>query len=215
MSPRKLRLLLVLIGLYLCQLAYLAVVGLPTGMWDLRYTQAEHQLEKKPPFSEATVDRFREAARQAEKLIPEDGRLARTYHDLGTLLWIAGRTNEGRVYLHRSLNVFERVDGRQATWVGIVCERLGEVDLRRGRIAEATERLQRAEGILVRTLGCLDPIALRAATMVAVQTRDRDKARLVMENYRMAQIPPDPLMRLQLEQLGGGSTVVQPAPLNN
>jgi hypothetical protein len=210
MSLSKLRLALLLGGLYLFQLAYLAVVGLPTGMWDLAYTRAEHKMEKTPPFSPATVERFRRAAQEAETLVPEDGRLARTYHDLGTLLWITGNPHEGRVYLHRALRIFEQTDGRQATWVGIVCERLGEVELRRGHNLEALEWLQRAEGILVRTLGGLDPIALRGGALLAVHTRSPEKARQVMENYRLAAIPVDPVMRLQLEQIGGSSILPPP-----
>lgn len=199
----KLRLALLLGGLYLCQWAYLAVVGLPSGMWDLYYTQAEHRLEKSGQFTQASVERFRRAAREAEKLEPEDGRLGRTYHDLGLLLWITGSGNEARVYLQRSLEIFQRVDGRQSTWVGIVLSRLGEVELRRGHNQQGLEHLQRAEAILVRTLGNLDPMALRAGTLLAVQTRDQEKGRRIMNAYRMAVTPPDPITRLQLEQLVG------------
>lgn len=187
----------------MCQWAYLAVVGLPSGLWDLSYTTAEHRLEKKPPFTPASVDRFREAARVAEWLEPEDGRLARTYHDLGVLLWLTGSWNESRVYLQRSLDIFQRVDGRQSTWVGIVSGRLGQIELDRGRSQSGLELLQRAEAILVRTLGNLDPMALRYGTLLAVRTSDREKGRQLLNRYRVASTPPDPLTRLQLEQLVG------------
>ena len=181
-------------------------MGLPTGLWDLQDTKAEHQLGK-PPFSPRSVEQFRAAAAQAEALAPEDGRLARTYHDLGTLLWLTGRSLEANVYLQRSLEIFERVDGRHSTWVGIVSLRMAEIDLGRGRNPQAMDRLQRAEGILVRTLGSLDPMALRASALMAVHSHDQDKARLVMDSYARAKISPDAILRLQLEQLGGRSTL--------
>lgn len=206
MNLKRIRLGLVLGGLYLSQWAYLATVGLPTGLWDLSYTQAEHKLETRPPYSQATIERFRQAARKAEELVPEDGRLARTYHDLGTLLWFTGQTQEARLYLHRSLEIFSRVDGPRSTWVGVVSERLGEIEMLRGHSSKALELLQRAELILVRTLGRFDPMALRASTQLALRTRDSAKARQVLENYKMTSIQLDPFTKLQLEQLAALST---------
>lgn len=201
MPAKKLRIALVLIGLWLCQWAYLAVVGLPSGLWDLSYTHAEKSLGPRPPYPPTSVDAFRQAAVRAEQLTPEDGRLARTYHDLGTLLWFMGRNQEARVYLTRALRIFEEVDGSYSTWVGITRGRLGEMQLRAGQIDQANVNLQRAEGILVRTVGRLDPMSLRVASLVAVQTRDRARAKDVLDGYQLANLVPDPLLRPQLEQL--------------
>ena len=196
-----LRVFLVLFGLWLCQWAYLAVVGLPSGLWDMSYTHAEKSLAPRPPYSDASVDAFREAARQAEQLTPEDGRLGRSYHDLGVLLWFRGQNNEARVYLNRSLRIFQRVDGTRATWVGIVSARLGEMEIRAGKYNEGILDLQRADAILVRTVGRLDPLALRVASLVASQNRDRARAKEVLDGYQLAGLPPDPILRMQLEQL--------------
>jgi len=212
MNLKRIRVGLILGGLYLSQWAYLAVVGLPTGLWDLSYTQAEHKLEKRPPYSSATVERFRQAARKAEELVPEDGRLARTYHDLGTLLWFTGQIQEARVYLHRSLEIFSRVDGPRSTWVGVVSERLGEIEMLRGHTSQALELLQRAELILLRSLGRFDPIVIRAAAMVALHTRDSVKARQVLETYKMTSLQVDPFHRMQLEQVAGLSRAPGGAP---
>ncbi|MBX3166296.1 MAG: tetratricopeptide repeat protein [Candidatus Eremiobacteraeota bacterium] len=197
----RLRLFLVLFGLWLCQWAYLAVVGLPSGLWDISYTHAEKSLGPRPPYPPASLDAYREAARRAEQLTPEDGRLGRTYHDLGTLLWFMGRNNEARLYLTRALRIFERVDGTRSTWVGITRARLGEMDLRSGKLGEAVFNLQRADAILVRTVGRLDPVALRVASLVASQTHDRARAKEVLDAYQLAGVMPDPLLRMQLEQL--------------
>lgn len=197
----RLRFFLVLLGLWLCQWAYLAVVGLPSGLWDISYTHAEKTLGPRPPYSVASIEAFRAAARRAEQLTPEDGRLARTYHDLGTLLWFLGRNNEARVYLTRAWKIFERVDGSQATWVGITRARLGEMEMRSGKLAEAVLHLQRADAILVRTVGRLDPLALRVASLVASQSRDRARAKEVLDGYQLAGVMPDPILRMQLEQL--------------
>lgn len=197
----KLRLFLVLFGLWLCQWAYLAVVGLPSGLWDIRYTHAEKTLGPRPPYRPESLEAFRQAAAQAEQLTPEDGRLARTYHDLGTLLWFMGRNTEGRLYLTRSQRIFEKVDGFQSNWVGITSARLGELDLRSGRLSEAMFNLQRADAILVRTVGRLDPLALRVASLVASQNHDRARAKEVLDGYQLAGVIPDPILRMQLEQL--------------
>lgn len=197
----KLRLFLVLFGLWLAQWAYLAVVGLPSGLWDISYTHAEKTLGPRPPYRAESLEAFRQAASRAEQLTPEDGRLARTYHDLGTLLWFMGRNTEGRLYLTRALQIFERVDGAQANWVGITSARLGEMDLRSGRLSEAMLNLQRADAILVRTVGRLDPLALRVASLVAAQNHDRARAKEVLDGYQLAGVIPDPILRMQLEQL--------------
>jgi hypothetical protein len=197
----KLRLFLVVLGLWLCQWAYLAVVGLPSGLWDISYTHAEKSLGPRPPYPPASLDAFREAARRAEQLTPEDGRLGRTYHDLGTLLWFMGRTQEARVYLTRALRIFERVDGMQANWVGITCARLGEMEMRSGRLSQAVVYLQRADAILVRTVGRLDPLALRVASLVASQNHDRARAKEVLDGYQLSGNLPDPILRIQLEQM--------------
>jgi hypothetical protein len=195
------RLGLVLLGLWLCQWAYLAVIGLPSGLWDMSYTRAEKSLAPHFPYSLESLAAFREAARQAEGLSPEDGRLARTYHDLGTLLWFMGQNNEARLYLTRSMQIFERVDGPQSTWAGITRGRLGELQLRAGQLTEALRNLQRADAILVRTVGRLDPMALRIGSLLAMGAHDRDKAKAVLESYQLAGIPPDPVVRMQLEQI--------------
>ena len=197
----RLRFFLVLLGLWLCQWAYLAVVGLPSGLWDMSYTHAEKSLGPRAPYSDASLEAFREAARQAEQLTPEDGRLARTYHDLGVLLWFRGQNNEARVYLNRSLRIFERVDGTRATWVGIVSARLGEMEVRSGKFTEGVLDLQRADAILVRTVGRLDPLALRVASLMASQNHDRARAKEVLDGYQLAGLLPDPILRMQLEQL--------------
>ncbi len=197
----RLRFFLVLLGLWLCQWAYLAVVGLPSGLWDRSYTHAEKSLGPRAPYSDASLEAFREAARQAEQLTPEDGRLARTYHDLGVLLWFRGQNNEARVYLNRSLRIFERVDGTRSTWVGIVSARLGEMEIRSGKFTEGVLDLQRADAILVRTVGRLDPLALRVASLMASQNHDRARAKEVLDGYQLAGLLPDPILRMQLEQL--------------
>ncbi|MBN9414736.1 MAG: tetratricopeptide repeat protein [Candidatus Eremiobacteraeota bacterium] len=197
----KRRLFLVLLGLWLCQWAYLAVVGLPSGLWDISYTHAEKTLGPRAPYRPESLEAFRQAAAQAEQLSPEDGRLARTYHDLGTLLWFMGRNVEGRLYLTRAQRIFERVDGAQSNWVGITSARLGEMDLRSGRLSEAMMNLQRADAILVRTVGRLDPLALRVASLVASQSHDRARAKEVLDRYQLAGVIPDPILRMQLEQL--------------
>lgn len=197
----RLRLFLVLFGLWLCQWAYLAVVGLPSGLWDISYTHAEKSLGPRPPYPPASLEAYREAARRAEQLVPEDGRLGRTYHDLGTLLWFTGRNNEARVYLTRALRIFERVDGTCSNWAGITRARLGEMDLRSGKLGEAIFNLQRADAILVRTVGRLDPLALRVASLVASQNHDRARAKDVLDAYQLAGLMPDPLLRIELEQL--------------
>lgn len=197
----RLRIFLVLLGLWLCQWAYLAVVGLPSGLWDISYTHAEKSLGNRVPYPPSSVEAFREAARRAEQLTPEDGRLARTYHDLGTLLWFLGRNNEARVYLTRALRIFEKVDGTQATWVGITRARLGEMQMRSGNLTEGVMNLQRADAILVRTVGRLDPLALRVASLVASQSRDQARAKEVLDGYQLAGVMPDPILRMQLEQL--------------
>lgn len=201
MPPKRSRLLLILVGLYLIQWAYLASVGGASGYWDLRYTTAEKALEKAPPFSPASLQRFREAVVLAERLEPVDGRLARCYHDLGTLLWLSGQPREACVYLGRSREIFSEVDGPESTWVGIVEERLGEIAFFRGHPGEGMERLRRAEGILVRTLGSLDLVTLRVSALVAIHSRDATKAGQVLRDYQMAQVMLDPLNRFQLEQM--------------
>lgn len=197
----KWRLGLLLGGLYLLQWVYLAVVGWPTGMWDLAYTRAENRLEKRQPYSQASVARFREAARKGEALVPEDGRLARTYHDLGTLLLITGRPNEARVYLHRALALFEKVDGPNSTWTGITCWRLADAASQRGRAQEGTELLRRADAILLRTLGNLHPNRIRVATALVFRTRDREQARQLLTWSKTGEAELDPMTRLGLEQI--------------
>lgn len=199
--PAKKRLALVVFGLWLCQWAYLAVIGLPSGLWDLSYTHAEKSLAPRFPYSPESLAAFREAARQAEQLTPEDGRLGRTYHDLGTLLWFMGQNTEARLYLTRSMQIFERVDGPQSTWAAVTRGRLGELQLRMGRLPEALQNLQRADAILLRTVGRLDPMALRIGSLLAIQAHDRFKAKAVLDSYQLAGIPPDAVVRIQLEQL--------------
>lgn len=192
---------LLLGGLYLFQWVYLAVVGWPAGMWDLAYTQAENRIEKRQPYSEETVARFRNAARHAASLVPEDGRVARTYHDLGTLLMITGRVNEARVYLVRALRLFERVDGPDSTWVGITCWRLADAELQRHRVAESAAYLRRADAILLRTLGSLNPNRVRVATAFALRTLDRKRARELLTWHRLGDVDLDPMSKLGLEQI--------------
>ncbi|MBS2040153.1 tetratricopeptide repeat protein [bacterium] len=195
------RLAAVIFALWLCQWGYLAAVGLPSGLWDITYTHAEKSLGKSFPYPPESLLAFRQAASQAEGLYPEDGRLARSYHDLGTLLFFMGQYPEARLYLTRALDIFERVDGTQSTWAGITHGRLGELQLRTGKLSEAVQNLQRADAILVRTVGRLDPMALRVGFLLALQVRDREKAKFVLESYRLAGVFPDPVVRTQLEQL--------------
>jgi tetratricopeptide (TPR) repeat protein len=198
---RKWRWGLLLGGLYLFQWVYLAVVGWPAGIWDLAYTQAENRLEKKHPYSQASVARFRNAAHHAEKLVPEDGRVARTYHDLGTLLMITGRVNEARVYLTRALRLFERVDGEEATWVGITCWRLADAELQRGRVEQSLNYLRRADAILLRTLGKFSPNRVRVATACALRLRDPKRAQELLTWHRLGDVELDPITKLALEQI--------------
>ncbi|MFN8607397.1 MAG: tetratricopeptide repeat protein [Vulcanimicrobiota bacterium] len=200
--PAKRRwLALALFALWLGQWAYLALVGLPSGLWDVNYTHAEKKLGKRFPYPPESLDGFRQAARLAEQLDPEDGRLGRSYHDLGALLYFMGQNNEARLYLTRSLQIFERVDGPQSTWAGIARGRLGELQMRTGKSSEALANLQRADAILLRTVGRLDPMALRIGFLLALQAHDREKAKFVLESYRLAGVVPDAAVRLQLEQM--------------
>jgi len=187
--------------LYLGQWAYLGLVGLPSGLWDLQYTHAEKSLEKSPPYSKKSIERFRKAAALAELLPEEDGRLARTYHDFGVLLWLTGRPNEARVYIWRSAEIFERVDGPEATWTGVLCERKAELELLRGRKHKALPLLRRAEAILLRTQGNFDPMALRTMSLLAVHLKDPERAERALLWSRSSRLPLDALTRLQLQKL--------------
>jgi hypothetical protein len=183
------------------QWAYLGLVGLPSGLWDMHYTTAEKSLEKKPPYSPKSIERYRKAARLGELLPEEDGRLARTYHDLGVLLWLTGRPNEARVYIWRAAEIFERVDGPNATWTGVLCERKAELELLRGRKNKALPLLRRAEAILVRTQGNFDPMALRAISLLAIHLKDRERAERALLWSGSSRVPLDALTRLQLQKL--------------
>ena len=62
-------------------------------------------------------------------------------------------------------------------------------------------RLQKAEAILLRTLGHLDPLSLRVRTLVAKYHRDAGKAQRILDDYKLAGAPLDPLGKLELENL--------------
>jgi hypothetical protein len=189
--------------LYLAQWGYLGWVGLDSGLWDLSYTRAEKLVEARPAavFRPEVVSAFEESVRKAQALSPEDGRLARSYHDYGTVLWLNGRRREGQLYLEQALVIFERVDGPNSTWVGVVEQRLGELEIARGDFQAGLGRLRKAETILLRTLGHLEPLSLRVRTLVAKYERDASKARAIFDDYQKFGLPLEPMARLELENL--------------
>ena len=185
--------------LYLGQWAYYALIGWPTGTWDLAYTQAEKST--RPPYSVEAVERFRLAARRAEMLTPEDGRLARTYHDLGTLLWLTGRPREATLYVQRALEIFRRVDGPGTTWEGICLWRLGELRYQANRPEEGLRMLHQAEEILLRRQGDYQPVCLRVRAALALRLKDKKRAREVLKWAEYGGVQLDPLERLAVERL--------------
>lgn len=186
---------LLLFGLWLAQWAHLAVVGLDTGLWDMTFTFAEDRLKPHQLRDPVVLQGYREAVARAEQLLPVDGRLARSYHDLGALLWLSGRGKEGRVYLRRALEIFEQTDGPDSTWVGMVCWRLGHALLNEpGHREEGVAMLERAESNLVRGRGELDPAALQVSKILALQLRDPVRAARLLR-----QLPDTPM------QLDGGT----------
>lgn len=137
-------------------------------------------------------------------LVPEDGRLARTYHDLGTLLWLNGRPLEAALYLQRALEIFERVDGPQTTWVAICSWRLGELRCSLHREKEGVALLKRAESLILRCQGDLHPISLRIGLSLAKQLHDKERARRVLRSSLAGGEGLHPLELLQLKKLAGG-----------
>ena len=155
---------LALFGLWVGQLAYYGAVGYRTGMWDYYFTRAEYDRAASKADKASlpvAIDHLEKALRYARELPDPDGRLARTYHDLGTMWWAKGMFLPARHNLLRSRRIYVRTDGPRSYFVGIIDARLGEMDLDELRLADAETRLTSANGILLRVVGSYDSLCLR------------------------------------------------------
>lgn len=200
--------LVALAVVYLSQWLYLGWVGMDTGLWDFAYTVAENKLDRAALTAPASMARFRNAAALAEALEPEDGRLGRTYHDLGALLFYAGSSREARVYLNRALRIFENSDGPGGSWVGLVEMRLAEIDIQQGRTPQGIERLRRAERILLRTQGNFSVPTIRVVVLRADAENDSLAAQRADQWIRDGKITVDIGTRARLQRLLRGQQKV-------
>ena len=90
---------------------YLGCIGWHAAWWDFYFTRAEKKLGQPGGVGEAEKD-YLQALKYAELMVPSDGRLARTYHDLGMVYWAQLRYDQARQTFERAQRGFERYDGR-------------------------------------------------------------------------------------------------------
>lgn len=149
---------LLLIGL---NLVYLGWIGWYPAWWDFYFTRADNTLARTGRLNDAERD-YLQALHYGELMVPSDGRLARTYHDLGMIYWGQMRFDKSRRAFERALRLFERYDGPQSYFVGVVRARMGEIALQQGDMLGAERELRQASDILLRCVGAQDSMSVRS-----------------------------------------------------
>lgn len=189
---------------------YLGCIGWHAAWWDFYFTRAEGKLSR-GQVKEAEQD-YLQAVKYAELMVPSDGRLARTYHDLGMVYWAQLRYDQARRIFERSQRGFERYDGPQSYFVGVVLARQGEVSLQQGDMKAAESALRQASVILARCVGREDSMSVRCHASLGLALYylgRRDEARqylrpignLVAGNPRVGDIVYQNQVRFALEAL--------------
>lgn len=178
-------------------LVYLGWSGWHAAWWDFYFTRAENRLSKSQ-LVEAEQD-YLQALKYAELMVPSDGRLARTYHDLGMVYWAQLRHEPARLAFDRALRLFQRYDGPESYFVGVVRARQGEIALQQGDMAKAEGALRQARDILVRCVGTQDSMTVRSQASLGLalyyQGRRAEAreyllpvAKLVWHNFRVGDL---------------------------
>jgi len=175
--------------LILLNLTYLGWIGWHAAWWDFYFTRAEKALTQ-GKVAAAETD-YLEALKYAELMVPSDGRLARTYHDLGMIHWGQLRYAEARVAFDRALRLFQRYDGPNSYFVGVVRARQGEIALQQGDLAGAEASLREAADILQRCVGSQDSMTVRSRASLGLslfyQGRREEARHYLMAVARLVQ----------------------------
>jgi tetratricopeptide (TPR) repeat protein len=181
------------------QLIYYGVVGYRTASWDYDFTRAEKSRFGPHPSDPKHADRYyREALVKADQLDVSDGRLARTYHDLGTVLWQDGRLAAAAANFERALAVFRLCDGPQSLMVGVCQARLGDIALAQNRLDVANHTLPSANAIFVRVDA---PQALRVRNQANLARLWCEQGRFREANGLLRSIVPSVMTNPQVGDL--------------